>query len=644
MASKLLNIATNSLLGLAATALASDVSLHHHYHSHHSFPHVLNRRSPDVAGGNSPSSLPSTSSTSSNKSSSSSSPSWDKTSIDPALEDRRFAHLSILVGGLILSLFLLLRVALRLNDHIRQLFTIGSDTQRFFIRPNLKFAWFKKNVMYAPIMKRRHNQEIRLSSAINVGTLPTRFQLLLLIGIIVMNVVLCVVTIPNSGPKASVPSLVINRSGTMALVNLMPLIIMAGRNNPLITILDIPFDTWNLLHRWFGRIVVLETLVHVGAWFFNKVNTSGWDAVSISLKREFILTGFIGALGFVMIAIQACSPLRHAFYETFLHLHIALAAVTFGMLWVHLNGFHQQRYLLAAIVFWAFDRACRFMWILYRNIGSRTTSAVVEVLPGESLRITFQMVRPWKFRPGQHAYLYIPSVGIWTSHPFTMAWAETQEVATGGKKKLVSSNKDFRAVTTMSMVIRRRTGFTSTLYRKAEKCPDGVFKCTALLEGPYGAEHSLDSYGTVLLFAAGIGITHHTSYMQHLIRGYSNGTVAARRVTLVWIIQSPEHLEWIRPWMTSILNMRDRREVLRVLVFVTRPRNPREISSASATVQVFPGKPNLQTIIDDEIIRQIGAMGVMVCGTGSLADDIRRVCRNRQEMSNIDFIEEAFSW
>lgn len=363
----------------------------------------------------------------------------------------------------------------------------------------------------------------------------------------------------------------------------------------------------------------------------------------MSLKSSFILTGFIGGIAFVVILIQACSPLRHAFYETFLHLHIALAGVSFGMIWVHLNGFHQQKYLLAAIIFWAFDRACRFTWILYRNVGRRSTSAVIETLPGESLRITFHMPRPWKFRPGQHAYLYIPSVGLWQSHPFTMAWAETQEILSD-EKKLISNNKDLAPMTTMAMVIRRRTGFTNTLYKRAMKCEDGLLKCTAFLEGPYGAEHSLDSYGTIVLFAAGIGITHHTSYLQHLVQGYANGTIAARRITLIWVIQSPEHLEWIRPWMTSILNLEGRREVLKIMVFVTRPRNPREISSASATVQVFPGKPNLQTIIDEEIERQVGAMGVMICGTGGLADDVRRVCRNRQEISNIDFIEEAFSW
>ena len=48
---------------------------------------------------------------------------------------------------------------------------------------------------------------------------------------------------------------------------------MAGRNNPLIKLLDVSFDTWNLLHRWLGRIVVLESLAHTICWMVGKVHT-----------------------------------------------------------------------------------------------------------------------------------------------------------------------------------------------------------------------------------------------------------------------------------------------------------------------------------------------------------------------------------
>lgn len=197
---------------------------------------------------------------------------------------------------------------------------------------------------------------------------------------------------------------------------------------------------------------------------------------------------------------------------------------------------------------------------------------------------------------------------------------------------------------TISLLIRRRTGFTDSLYKRASKAADDRVYLSAFVEGPYGGIHDLDSYGTVLLFGGGVGITHHIPFVRHLVQGYAEGIVAARRVTLVWTIQSPDHLEWVRPWMTSILQMDRRREVLRIMLYITRPRSDKEIRSTSATVEMFPGRPNIQGILDHEIEQQIGAMGVMVCGNGAMSDDVRRACRQRQAMSNIDFIEESFTW
>jgi ferredoxin-NADP reductase len=154
----------------------------------------------------------------------------------------------------------------------------------------------------------------------------------------------------------------------------------------------------------------------------------------------------------------------------------------------------------------------------------------------------------------------------------------------------------------------------------------------------------MHSYGTVMMFAGGVGITNQVPHVRDLVAGYANGTVAVRRLVLVWTIRSPEHLEWIRPWMTSILAMDKRREVLRIMLFVTRPRSTKEIHSPSATVQMFPGRPNIEALMDIELDNQVGAMGVSVCGSGDLSDDVRRAVRSRQHKSNIDFVEEAFSW
>jgi hypothetical protein len=59
-------------------------------------------------------------------------------------------------------------------------------------------------------------------------------------------------------------------------------------------------------------------------------------------------------VAFVAISMHSFSALRHAFYETFLHVHILLVLVSFVGLWMHLLDYKTpRRFLLAAIVLWA---------------------------------------------------------------------------------------------------------------------------------------------------------------------------------------------------------------------------------------------------------------------------------------------------
>jgi hypothetical protein len=96
--------------------------------------------------------------------------------------------------------------------------------------------------------------------------------------------------------------------------------------------------------------------------------------------------------------------------------------------------------------------------------------------------------------------------------------------------------------------------------------------------------------------------------------------------------------------MTTILSLPKRRECLKILLFVTRPKSTKEIHSPSSSVQMFPGKPNVQTLIDQEVDQSIGAIGVSVCAIGALADEVRKGCRSWMGRVNIDFSEESFSW
>ncbi|ORY69812.1 ferric reductase like transmembrane component [Pseudomassariella vexata] len=563
------------------------------------------------------------------------------------MENEALSNYLLVICGSLAVVLIVWRVTHVIVTYVRMVACLTNDTQRYFAYPSTKVSWFKRNILYSPIFSKRRNREFQLSSVANMGTLPTRLQLLFLLGYLATNVAFCVINIPFAGSFSDAGRQLRNRSGTLATVNMIPLFIMAGRNNPLINWLGISFDTFNLLHRWFGRIVAAEALCHTLAFYAVSAQAKGWDvAVRGSLAVPYLMWGFIATCAFVALTIQAASISRHAFYETFKIMHIGLAALAVAGLYYHLNlkDLPQLKWLIPVIPIWIADRLARFTRIAWHNFGCGGTKTLVEALPGNACRVTVTMARPWTFKPGQHAYLYLPTISLWQSHPFSLAWSEEAEDLNG--EKLAMNRQDVLAMrkTTMSYVIRARTGATDTLYQRAASQPEGRLWTTCFVEGPYGGVHKMHSYGTVMLFAGGVGITHQVPHVRDLVAGYANGTVATRKIILVWIIQSPEHLEWIRPWMTEILAMDKRRECLRIMLFVSRPRSTKEIHSPSSTVQMFPGRPNIETLIGIEMEQHIGAMGVSVCGPGGLSDEVRQAVRRKQYNGHVDFVDEAFSW
>jgi predicted ferric reductase len=520
-----------------------------------------------------------------------------------------------------------------------------------------QWSWMpgiKKNLLYAALWKKRHNRGFQLSSAINMGTLPSRFHALILGAYLASNLAYMLVLNWGNKNRFELCAELRGRSGTLALVNMVPLVIFAGRNNPLIGWLQVSFDTYNLLHRWMGRVVVFETVIHFGAWAYVQIADGGWDSVKHKVIYDvFITSGTIGSLALVIILVLSISPVRHAFYETFLNTHILLALITFIGTLIHCasasipGGLPQVPWIVAILILWMLERTARMLRLIYCNWSFRGYSeAIVEPMPCEACRVTIHLPRHMDVQPGQHAYLRFAGVCPWESHPFSIAWSEHRH-----EELLPTDEKDKNKLakpigTTLSFIISAQTGFTRQLYEKACKAGTRAITMRAAVEGPYAGHHSLDSYGHCVLFAGASGITHQISFLKHLIDGFNAGTVATRRITLVWIVRDYDALEWARPFMDQVLRMPGRRDILRIKVFVTRPKSASQIlSSSSTTVHIFPGRPNIPMLLSKEVMEQMGAMVVTVCGPGGLADDVRDAVRKEQdERQVIDFIEESFTW
>ncbi|GME52291.1 ferric reductase [Neofusicoccum parvum] len=453
------------------------------------------------------------------------------------------------------------------------------------------------------------------------------------------NIVLSFLFVDFNGEKAL--EYLRDRTGVLCVLNMLPLFVLAGRNNPLIYLTGISFDTFNLVHRWVGRIAVLHAVAHTVFYLIHEVQDYGWSHVADSISNDSFYTwGTVGLASFILIFIQAWSPIRHAFYEIFLHFHVFLTAVGLAGIWVHCQtkDLYQLFLVQIALGMWGTERLFRLLWLALRNFGG--SEAEVEVLPGKCLRIRLKIARPWRFKAGQHIYLYMPRVGFYTSHPFSLAWSEGSDQS---EKEICLERLDRSGLgkVSMSLLVRCRSGFTETLYQKAHSAPDGKFVTSALVEGPYGSE-DLSSYDSVMLIAAGVGIAHHVPQLRALIDAHEQHTSAIRSITLIWIVQSPEHVEWIKPWLTEVISTQEGSSLVNIQIFATRAQAA-EICSPPGTL-VIPGKPNIEDLINTEVAQRNGACAVSVCGTGSLGDDVRRVIRGHHSTWNVDFFEESFSW
>lgn len=578
------------------------------------------------------------------------------------------------------------RIAQISHAHLRQITAASADRRQQTFWSQEQSTWWsnaKRHFLYAPLGRKRHNREIQLSSAVNVGTLPSRFQTVLIASYLASQVLYCLYLDYEVNVKAALVAELRGRSGNLAVLNMVPLFLLAARNNPLISILHISFDTYNLLHRWLGRIVVLEAVTHTIAWAINACDEQNITDMFERLRdTPFFTWGLVGTVSMVFLSLHSPSPIRHAFYETFLHLHQLGAFLAFIGVYMHIDidNLNQKSWIHAIAAIWLIERSLRLLRLASLNFSLKrgSTNMIVEALPGEACRVTFHLPNRVHINPGSHVYAYIPCISWWMSHPFSIAWFEhsddknntTTSTQTSLYTNPIPSNRPLTPSslenqptglssnpepsyfpqhpqnTKLSLIITARAGMTRQLYNLALSKPSRTLHAPGYIEGPYTCSpvHP-PSYGTTVLFSAGAGITHHLLYTRSLLHRSSTSTAATRRIYLIWSVRNTDHLTWVSSWMDQILRQPGRRDTLVVKLFVSKPRRAADIVSPSATVQMFSGRCRPGVILDEILPGRTGATLVSVCGPGAFADEVRLATRERIGIGAVvDFVEEAFTW
>ena len=79
------------------------------------------------------------------------------------------------------------------------------------------------------------------------------------------------------------------------------------------------------------------------------------------------------------------------------------------------------------------------------------------------------------------------------------------------------------------LLVKPANGFSHKLMQHA-----GNLALKSWVDGPYGKLFDIGDYGSVVMFASGIGIAAQVPYLKELIRGYKECKVRTKRILLVW--------------------------------------------------------------------------------------------------------------
>ncbi|KAI8957694.1 putative rerric reductase like transmembrane component [Daldinia sp. FL1419] len=427
---------------------------------------------------------------------------------------------------------------------------------------------------------------------------------------------------------------VANRAAALSLANLALLVLYAGRNNILLFITNWSFSTFLLLHRWVAMICTIEACIHASIYLKEYVD---FGAFATESKKTYWIWGALAVLSMSILLPTSFLPLRQKFYNIFVTFHFVFAFVALIGCYHHVyyrymnhRGYETWTYI--AFSFWAFDRLMRFVLIARNGVRK----AKITNLDEDYVRVDIPDIAAQG-----HAYLYFPTLTwlVWENHPFsvfgTMMIRETERessaTASGEDTRTPSSDMEkapAHASTTATSVdpghsISPQTksgsfkkgltffvrtsgkGFTATLRTKT--------MLPVLVEASYAAT-SLDEIRSIpncILIAGGVGI----SAVVPVLRA-RNG-----RVRLFWGARSKSLVEAVETSLGT------------------------DILVPSVIGEIVVGRRlNLREILEREVVGD-GEAAVVVCGPGSMADEVRAIVSVLGRKGRVvKLFDEAFSW
>ncbi|KAK0267844.1 hypothetical protein LTR35_016018 [Friedmanniomyces endolithicus] len=354
-----------------------------------------------------------------------------------------------------------------------------------------------------------------------------------------------------------------DRLGALASALTPFTVLLAMRESVLPLVTGAPYQHFNFLHRWTGRVIFVQAVVHTVAWTVveGRLYQPQPGVYREFVGQQYIVFGVV-AMGVItlMLVLSSKTAIRWFGYEFFRVGHWGLAVVYLGACWGHWDKL--WCWMVASLVLVVLDQVVRWARMVYLhysggrrgNFGfhcaqARITTLCSSVYNDLVVRLDFDHDHASPWQSGQHFHLTFPSLSIWQSHPFTPS-------------SLPDPNSS--SLQQHTYLLRVRKGITARLAALGNSATLPV-----ILSGPYG--RAFPSYGAqnLLAVAGGTGVTFTLPIVREALRQrVACGPEFA--VEFVWVVKRARDLLWVREELAELRESAEGWRGLGLRVFVTR--------------------------------------------------------------------------
>ncbi|KAI8963000.1 ferric reductase like transmembrane component-domain-containing protein [Daldinia sp. FL1419] len=450
------------------------------------------------------------------------------------------------------------------------------------------------------------------------------------------------------------------RTGWMALACLPFMILLPTKSNMIASLTGVSHERLIVFHNWVGWVMFALALVHT----FPFIVFHMWkgDMVTVWNTSVVYWTGVVALLAQAYLQVFSLRFIRDRFYEIFKVTHYVAAVVFVVFFFIHCDfRLSSWDYFIATGVLYTLS----FLYPQIRTyfefgVYNRASFTMVSDL---SLKVTIPIDTTW--RPGQHMFLRFVHMGMhaFTAHPFTICSLPIME--SDGQSKL-------------TFYIQPRGGLTGRLAKAAALRPG--FSVPVLLDGPYGGVQGkpLYTYDYNLIIACGAGAGLSLPFvMESLLHSAWNRRTGNKKpCTKIQVVVATRDTQLVRWYEEALVQYLEENGVdmvpdnLDISVYQTGgsesennstvkdPESSDEKLNGDSLVarrlpmNVFSGRPDINTIVRDATSQSGLSVGIAACGPRDVLKIVQdeaaaaqvRIMSSKSNAREVYLHSEIFSW